>query len=798
MSSPRYTFGRYPAVRIVLFLIAGILLAGWIGSPIRIAVWVCIGVTAAYALLEGVQSRKISRNRTVVSSFFYLLWITSIGFLLMTLSLKSDDQRSLSEQIIHVSPWESVEMKGTITSSFYNQQGIPRSDLDVEYVKIGNMEVEGDGFKSRILLEEAFQTGEFIHFSGTVIPISEPRNPGAFNYKKYLREKGIHTQIRLDSLIRKSSGAGTFSWLRLRSNALSRIDELFSRENRAIAKALLLGYKSELEADQKQAFSRAGLSHIMAVSGLHVGFVVAPFWILIPYFQTYRYGKWTGLTLLILILWFYAGITGFSASVMRASLMAVFLAYGRLFHKPSNSINITASAGIVLLLIDPGQLFEVGFQLSFSAVFIILLLLPVLQHRLPYWVRVKWYGQPITVMLVSLVVQLGLLPIQAYYFGELSLISPLANALFVPWLGLIIPISLAAVVLSGLFLPVAELMNMPCEWFLHGLNTFVSESSGWTFSWMAIPEISFLLFPFWVALIMLISNYRFKRARWRWVIISLLLFCSLQLQYIIKKLESAPLQVTFFDVGQGDAALVSTPEGKHVLIDTGVWRPGSSSAESVLMPYFKANQISHLDAIILSHPHSDHIGGTAGLIGSLSIGNIYNSGFKYDSELYRSYLRRANEKEIPVHKASAGDQLYIDDSVLFLVMGPDSHPFGDDPNEHSVVLYVRYGDSEMLFTGDAGREQEQRLIHNYGKLLDIDVLKVGHHGSSTSSGISFLEEVTPEMAVLSLGERNRYRHPHLQALANIHRFTSNIWITARDKGLILRSDGKTIEVVLWH
>lgn len=280
--------------------------------------------------------------------------------------------------------------------------------------------------------------------------------------------------------------------------------------------------------------------------------------------------------------------------------------------------------------------------------------------------------------------------------------------------------------------------------------------------------------------------------------ISLFLLFFIPLDSVLTKFEPPKLTITLFDVGQGDATLLQTPNGKNILIDAGIWSPGSNSGKQVLLPFFKENNIQKLDAVFLSHPHADHIGGIKDLLNEIDIDTIYNSGFEYESNLYRDYINLANSKDIPVVTLNAGTTIDIDESLLILVLGPEKGKFNNDPNQHSLVLNIIHGENEFLFTGDAGEDQERRLVENYGHLLDTDFLKVGHHGSKTSSELFFLKEVTPEIAVVSVAERNRFGHPHPEAVERLESTRSNIYYTSRDRALIFESDGKSIKRVKWY
>jgi competence protein ComEC len=283
--------------------------------------------------------------------------------------------------------------------------------------------------------------------------------------------------------------------------------------------------------------------------------------------------------------------------------------------------------------------------------------------------------------------------------------------------------------------------------------------------------------------------------RWKFTILFLSLLCIAQGHQIAQKIKPAPLELTFFDVGQGDAVLLKTPHNKkHYLIDTGRWQPGYNSAKYIIIPYLKSKGIHKLDGIFLSHPHADHIGGIVELLNTVPVDTIYNSGSDYDSQLFADYQRIAKQKNIPVVSLRRGQILAPDPALRLFVYAPSEKDLsGSNVNNSSLIFEVIYGSTEFLFMGDAEKRQEQQLIERYPQLINTDLLKVGHHGSKTSSTASFLETVSAEIGVVSLADRNRFRHPHPEAVQRLYIETDTLYFTSIDGAIQIISDGNSIK-----
>ncbi|HBQ58133.1 MAG TPA: hypothetical protein DD671_00490, partial [Balneolaceae bacterium] len=331
--SYQFPFSRYPAVRIALTLIAGILLFHFYSFSVYTAAAFFAFTLVLFFLVEWGNRYTISPRWSRVSTVLFLVLIFCFG--MMRAGLEEQYSSSKTEHLLSISDWETVEVHGQIVSISHTTAGKERWDVEVDSTVFSGI-TSTQKYKARVLADEISaeaNLGDMVSLIGMVIPVSEKRNPEEFDYKAYLDSQGISAQIKAEALHRLMPNTKIAEWIWWREQAFNLVDQNFTQETAPIAKALLIGFKQDLDSEPKQAFARAGLSHIMAVSGLHVGFIVAPFWLIIPYFWTKKHGKIMGLISLLILLVCYAGITGFPSSVMRASVMAGFLTIGKLYNR---------------------------------------------------------------------------------------------------------------------------------------------------------------------------------------------------------------------------------------------------------------------------------------------------------------------------------------------------------------------------------------------------------------------------------------------------------------------------------
>lgn len=812
-SEYRFPFARYPAVRIVLCVIVGIVLAQHCQS----ALWEMdidfdrddgvfgLGWLAAYLMvllgLEWLNRVRIEPWLSYAVRLGYLGGLVFFGMILWlgkgaVVPEQHTKLAGLSGEEMHIIGVVSRVRGGTGTSL--------SATIDTDSLVISGHSL---GFRSRIqvrtfrpdsVLAAQLQLNHVVSAAIRLRPYPERRNPNAFDVGSWLRREGVHASADLIAVHASAFRELRWSWLWWRSAMQNLLEQTISPDVRPLFMAVLLGEKSGMDSDIRTAFSRAGLSHLMAVSGMHVGFVLMPIWLIIPWFWIHPLGRSTGLLLIAFILLFYAGLTGFTASVSRASITACLLAVGKLFQRNRDSVNTTGVAALLILCTEPSFLYDIGFQLSFTAVMVILVLGPVLRDAIPTRIRFTWRGTLLQFLGISTMVQVGLFPLLAGAFGEFSVAGPVANTVGVPLTQALFLWSMVGLPLSAISPALGEWVMIPAEWMARALLWIVEVVGTQDLAWISVNEVSVLMPVIWLTGMGCLATVFIPEVRFRWLGLLLVLLCILNAGRLIEKLDPAVLEVTVFDVGQGDALLLKTPGGKHILYDTGVLTPFQNSGRSVILPELKARGVRKLDAVILSHPHADHIGGIHSILQEMPVDVIYQAPLSYRSAVFAGYMALAREKGIPITELRAGAEISPDRSMRMLVMHPSQGVSSTDPNAHSVAIKVVYGTTSFLLTGDAEEVAEYMMVARYDTLLQSNWLKAGHHGSKTSSGSAFLDRVQPDIVAVSLGLSNRYRHPHTEAIVRIREGNPELRYTSLDKALVYESDGASVRQIMWE
>ena len=646
------------------------------------------------------------------------------------------------------------------------------------------------------------EPGNYLKLTGTYYKGREIRNPGEFDYNKYLNSLGISGTLNITgakniNLLSDESDFFKSAIFSIRKFLDSEIKSLHNEQTSSLLKGLLLADRSEIDYVTKTQFINAGVIHVLAVSGLHVGFIAIIFLFLFGRLNIYLRSILTITGLLLFML-----ITGMPPSVFRATLMAVVIIIAFLFNRSTNLFNSLALAALIILVINPDELFNPGFQLSFSAVIGIALLYSPFEkfiNKLRLNSRVLRYI--ILFMAVSLSAQIGTLPFTLTYFGKLSVIALIANLFVIPIIAIIVGLGIFTLIINS-FLPFIGIYFAAANDLVTKILFLIVKISGNAdFSYISVRNFSLydslLFYSFLFFLLYSLKSINRKVVKFAvltLVVVNFFFLSSLDNSDLFK---DGKLSVFAIDVGQGDAILVKFPEGTTALIDAGNVTPSFDNGERVILPLLEYLGIDKIDYGFVSHIDSDHYAGFISLVNAVVIKKIFKP--EIDSTLvkdvkFEKYLRK---ESVPIEYYKKGI-LKIDGARIY-VLNNESISKNQEfsTNNKSGVLKIVYGRTSFLFTGDIERKVEKIYASNYKTFLDADVLKAAHHGSNTSSSSAFLNYVTPEMSIISAGILNKFKHPSEEVVKRLENFGSEIYRTDKYGALIFESDGESISFIDW-
>jgi competence protein ComEC len=658
----------------------------------------------------------------------------------------------------------------------------------------------GDSIQREKLYAEIYP-GNKIYVTGTYQKGRERRNPGEFDYDKYLNAKGVtglFISYDTDSITIIDSKINMFaSYLfALRKSIDEIIVNLHDKETSDLLRGLILADRSGIDAETKNAFVNSGVIHILAVSGLNVGYVILIFIIVFGRFSIYVRSILTVVGLIIFML-----ITGTTPPVVRATIMGIIIILTFLSNRSTNLFNSISIAAVIILFFSPQQIYDPGFQLSFGAVLSTAIIYPYLQS----WIeklnfKLKWIKKILLFMGVSLSAQLGTIPFTLIYFSKLSVVSIIANLFVIPISGIITAIAFLTIFLGSFSSLLAQYFA-----YANNLLTFIMMESirfagDLKFSFLWIRDYSLYdSIVFYVLLgLLLISLNRIQKTV---IKISIIVFTFLIIiiysSFDDKKLLTDDrLNVMMIDVGQGDSFLIKFPNGKTALIDAGEANPYIDNGERVIIPLLDNLSIDKIDYGFISHLDLDHYGGFISLIYNDRINEIYRP--LHDSSTKSTRLEKFLKlKNIKTH---IYDKSIIDigNARVYILNNPYDKLYSSlSSNDKSGVLKIVYGKTSFLFVGDCEHPAEYYLASTFGNMLDSEVLKLGHHGSSTASSNVFLNYVSPDISLVSSGIKNKFNHPSKRVINSLEKLKSTIYRTDEIGAVVLQSDGVNIKYINW-
>ncbi len=591
--------------------------------------------------------------------------------------------------------------------------------------------------------------------------------------------------VRVDESVTGLRFAGARARIRGRIEARMRV---LLPETWPLASALILARKEALDPAVREAFAVAGIAHLLAISGFHVGVVALLFGVLI---RSAGAGPRRAPAYAASVTWLYIGLIGFPAAATRAALILTFLAAARLRARPAGALGAIASAGIILFLLDPSTLGRPGFQLSFAGALGIVMLRPPIRKCLDGLALGAIPPGLKDAVAAGVGATLATMPFVAFHFGRVSVVGVPATLVATPLVSAVIPGLLSTLGMSWISPPIAHILAAGTDVLLRSLESVALACArpSWASFWVGDAVLMGSLFGGLAGLIGMRFVGEGVRGWARWMTITVWVATGAGVAPLAERWAGlGTMEIVFLDVGQGDALAIRSPGGRWILVDTGPRGRTYDAGARVVLPYLRRRGVTRIEALVLTHPDLDHIGGAEAVVQALDVGYVLDPARATGRDAYVGVLEAASRDAVPWVEARRDVSIMLDGVEISVLHpnGPTSAPFsGTDSNAQSVVLLVRYGEFEALLTGDAPVEVEEAILADLPSALEV--LKVGHHGSSTSTSASLLARTSPALAVISVGARNRYGHPYTDVLTRIIESGARLLRTDLSGDIVIRA-----------
>jgi competence protein ComEC len=705
------------------------------------------------------------------------------------------------------------------------------------------------------------RAGDRVECIARALPVRNFGNPGNFDYRGYLARQDIQLQGTLRSgqllmIVEHPRLTISDRLARARGHLLNSINDLFASrpDQAALARAMLLGDRSFVDHDRVVEFQETGVYHVLVLAGLHVGALTAFF---IWAGRRLRLSLLPTTLLTLFALAAYAGIVEDRPPIVRAVLMAALYLSARLLYRRMDLLNVAALSALVILAVRPSEISDASFLLSFSAVGAIgALAAPwiatssqpylrgfghltdtsrdvshapqVMQFRieiraLTTWIsaRLPRYAAPFgphlvvaplrsalylwELVVISAILQLGMLPPLAYYFHRVTLAGPFANVPAVLLTGLAVPIGFFTLAASLVSHTLAGLLAKLLGFFLAMLDGSVQWFARWHGASYRIPGPPLALIALFALLAMALAIVIRSRLNgwWRWAAtIPLLAAAGLIATYpFAPHLAGQNLELTVLDVGQGDSLFLAFPDGHTMLVDaggelgsfhSGGMRSGIDTGEEVVSPYLWSRGIKKIDVIALTHAHQDHLGGLSALLDNFRVQELW-VGRDIQSEAYQHVLAIAREHGVRVLHRKQGESFVLGGVSGSILWPEDLDKHETAKNDDSLVIRLTDGSQSILLPGDIEKPSERKILAD-SQAVSANFLKVPHHGSKTSTTDPFLSAAHPAIAAISVGRDNSFGHPSPEVIERLEAAGVRVYRTDRDGAITATTDGHSMNV----
>ena len=695
---------------------------------------------------------------------YILIWILIFYFGIYNTTSRLKD----TDELLNLAPVNSV-ISGQILS-------IPQDkgkDKISFFFKVNKIEYDGnvrefDNEKVLVTLNtnEKLKIYDYYKIKGRLSVPFKAGNPSQFDYGNYLRNFNVSAvfygakgaePVFLNSDL--SAREKVLQWINdYREKIISIHSNYLTSPNLEILGGIVFGDDAVSPPENiKQSFINSGLLHILAASGMNVAFIFSFFFFFLSALKVnYKVNISAGIVMVIV----YSLMTGLGASVVRATFMLVFVLIGKLIDRDAHSISLLAFVAFLMLLYNPMYINDVGFQLSFIVTFGLLIMTPFLMRG-----KNKFVNWVIGTVSIPIIAQLWVMPIQIFYFNNISLYSVFANIMSVP--------ILSVISFGGFVSSLIATITPPfiCRCFDFVLNPMLTLLVNISDFWGKLPNAaiqtthpSVFQIILYYAVLLLITALMDKNIRENYLKpiklalpVLMLVLCLSQISF-----PNHNLEITAFDVGNADAFLIKTPDNKYLMIDTAKsgYNGGKSQAKMLILKYLMDRGIKNIDTIIVTHFDNDHCGGAVDLMEGVSVKNLYVNSLNHDSNAAKQIYKRANLRGVKLILAE-NNQTVIDKDGLVIRNYICNEP-GVGDNESSVLTLLHYKNFSMLFTGDSGVDTFMKLKNFLPQ--NITVLKVGHHGANGVVNKEMLEYLNPKYALISTGI-NKFGHPTIYTVA---------------------------------
>ena len=817
---------KRPIVVMVIGYIIGIIWGLYFNFSI---VLLYILITFLYGLKICLKNKKhkefqiFSINRYV--RYIKLILTKQVIFLIVISSIISNTILIFQEnRYENLYPEENIMVEGIIVSNQEEREYKNRYKVKVLTVNDSN-KYRSTQIYIEVKKDIQFEYGDKVRLQGEFRKGSEQRNTGGFDYQLYLKSINIYGTLKVENYQKISSD--NVNWIEKSINKIKltitkNIEKVLKKEEEQIVKGLILGDTTALEEKLKEKFQIANISHVLAVSGMHIIYIIIGIEMI--------FKKWLGKRnvkyVVIIGLVFYMSITGFTSSIVRAGIMGIMSIVAFLVYRKNDIwTSIAISLGIILIQ-NPYAITGVGLQLSYLGTVGIILFNKNIKQYLD---NIKWIKNNIQIkrskriskivenlkdmISVTLSAQMMILPIMLYHFNMIGIYFVITNILVSIIIGPIMFLSIMFIFSSFIHLQISQFISIFLSFGIKCLIQ-ISNLANLPFSkiYVSTPSILFIIIYYVMILagnqiytiyankylnntkrrvknLIALMKYKLyeKKKKIRKIYQKILkernvkacilrTYKAIFLMIFLIGIYQFPknLEIHFLDVGQGDSCFIITPNHKTILIDGG----GSTSStfdvgKDTVIPYLLDKGYTKLDYVFISHFDQDHVGAILTVLKEFKVGQIFISKQGEESENYETFLKIVEQKQLKVREVKIGEKITIGD-VTFHILWPMEKQIEENIlNNNAIVMKLQYKSFSMLFTGDIEEVAEKKILDTYKNHLDIlksSVLKVAHHGSKSSSTDEFLEAVNSKVAIIGVGENNMFGHPSNLVLERLQSF----------------------------